>query len=93
MKEVSYFEESNEWRRSMGRGVLKIHFREKEGKGHAVCGRDTGRCKVHFDSHNPHERFFAHIWEDSPEVLFHTAGFLIASVVFGGLFASFKRKG
>jgi len=92
MKDVSYFEDSTDWRRSIGKGVLKIHFREKKGTGHTVCERNTGKCKIHFDNHNPHERFFAHIWEDSPEFLIHTAGVLIASMVFGGLFTSLKMK-
>ena len=92
MENIEYYRSSDGWVRSMGMGVFKIHYREKDGTGHAVCERDTGDCSLHHDAFNPHSDFFAHIWNDSPEVIWRIALAGMVSLVFPKFLGSIKRK-
>ena len=92
MQDVNYYRDSEEWVRSMGMGVLKIHYREMEGTGHAVCDRDTGDCSVHYDAFNPHSDFFAHIWKDSPEVIWRMGVMGAVSLVLPSFFTAIRRR-
>ena len=93
MDYVGYFEESEEWMRSIGKGISKIHFRERRGTGHAVCDRKTEKCEVHQDSYNPHDEFFSHIWHDSPEFILQTLSFIGFTVFLGVAMSSVSKKG
>lgn len=90
MKNMEYYKKSEDWVRSFGIGMTKIHFRQKDGTGHAVCERDGG-CSVHYDSYNPHNNFFAHIWEDSPEVIWRGLLFTTATILAPTLFSKLRE--
>ncbi len=92
MDRIGFFESSEKWERSLGKGVFKLHFREKEGTGHAVCDRASGKCEVHYDKFNPHENFVRHIWHDSPEVILHGLSAVGLTLSMGGLLSYFFKK-
>ena len=92
MQDVNYYRDSEEWVRSMGMGVFKLHYREKKGTGHAVCDRASGECSVHDDRFNPHSDFFAHIWNDSPEVIWRIGVMGAVSLVLPRFFTSIRER-
>lgn len=69
MDRIEEFRESSEWVHSVGLPFTKIHFREEHGTGHAVCDFDTGGCRVHRDSANPHRELVKHVVHDAPELV------------------------
>ncbi len=68
MEHIDDFREAEDWAYSVGFPVTKIHFREEDGNGHAVCDFDTGECEVHEDAANPHYDLAGHLFHDAPEI-------------------------
>lgn len=64
----SELQASEEWCRSVGKKVVGIHYRERNGTRHAVCPPLSDKCYVHEDQYNPHKRPITHLVKDAPEV-------------------------
>lgn len=69
VQDISYFKESSEWQRSVGKRLTKAHFREVDGNRHAVCDWRTGECEVHEDTAHGHKEPLRHLLADCPEAL------------------------
>lgn len=54
---------------------LKNSYRQKEGKGHAICSE--GVCKIHYDKANPYKNPIKHIIFDSPYRIAYTMAYPI----------------
>ncbi len=62
-------EEDENWVRSIGKNVICIHYRERDGTRHAVCPPGSDTCHVHEDRENAHTRPVSHLVKDAPELL------------------------
>lgn len=62
-------ESSDSWMRSIGKDLFAVHYRERDGTGHAVCPFFSDTCTIHYDKENAHTNPVSHLVKDAPEVV------------------------
>lgn len=62
-------QDSDDWRLSVGKKLLGVHYRERGTTRHAVCPPRSNTCYIHEDDVNAHDAPIRHLIEDAPEVL------------------------
>lgn len=77
----SELQAADNWQRSVGKKLYGVHFRERDGTGHAVCPPGSPVCTVHYDAVNAHASPVRHLVKDAPEVIGVAAAAVGAAVL------------